>query len=454
MLHALGAFVCFCALSSAGYLLNDVVDVEADRAHPTKRFRPIAAGQMPIGFALGLGVALAFLGMAGAFRINLLLGVLALAYVLLTAVYSMTLKHIVLLDIFGLAGGFVLRAAAGAVAIDVPISPWLYIATLLGALLIALGKRRTELETLGVEAAVGHRRNLEAYSIEFIDQLILVISSAALMTYALYTFSAENLPQNHSMMLTIPVVHVRPVPLPVPGARRRHGRGARRPAVQRPPAARGGSRVGAAGGHDRCTSGAERTTDRHDAVSRALSPQPTAAQAAVHMAAASHRSVPDHVAASAPSSTAKGGSTAPKREAEGGPAECAAAPGELPRPSIARAPRVLLVCARPDVPEGREVAGAQPGCQLEGQGRHEQQRRRLDARVDQAEQRARQQVRAAHCRRCAGRTHDARRQHQRHARAQHASSGEIRQRLTWLANRQLAKTEQPRTRAAGERPVA
>jgi 4-hydroxybenzoate polyprenyltransferase len=204
--RTVAAFVCFCALSSAGYLLNDVVDVEADRAHPTKRFRSIAAGQMPVAFALGLGVVLAVAGLTGAFLINLLLGVLALAYGLLTAVYSTTLKHLVLLDIFGIAGGFVLRAAAGAVAIDVPISPWLYTATLLGALLIALGKRRTELQTLGVEAAVGHRRNLESYSIEFIDQLILVISSAALMTYALYTFSAENLPRNHSMMLTIPVV--------------------------------------------------------------------------------------------------------------------------------------------------------------------------------------------------------------------------------------------------------
>jgi 4-hydroxybenzoate polyprenyltransferase len=130
----------------------------------------------------------------------------AVAYVALTAVYSTTLKHIVLLDIFAIAGGFVLRAAAGAVAIDVPISPWLYIATLLGALLIALGKRRTELEILGAEVAVGHRRNLQSYTIEFIDQLILLVSSAALMTYALYTFSAENLPKNHSMMLTIPVV--------------------------------------------------------------------------------------------------------------------------------------------------------------------------------------------------------------------------------------------------------
>jgi 4-hydroxybenzoate polyprenyltransferase len=206
LLRCVAAFVCFCALSSAGYLLNDVVDLEADRAHPTKRLRPIAAGQVAVGLAFGLGIALVILGLAGTFLISFSLGLLALAYALLTAVYSTTLKHLVLLDIFAIAAGFVLRAAAGAVAIDVPISPWLYIATLLGALLIALGKRRTELETLGVEAAVGHRRNLESYSIAFIDQLILVISSAALMTYALYTFSAENLPKNHSMMLTIPVV--------------------------------------------------------------------------------------------------------------------------------------------------------------------------------------------------------------------------------------------------------
>jgi 4-hydroxybenzoate polyprenyltransferase len=161
---------------------------------------------VPVGLALGLGLLLALAGLLATFRIGVLLGMLALAYVLLTAVYSTTLKHIVLLDIFGLAGGFVLRAAAGAMAIDVPISPWLYIATLLGALLIALGKRRTELQTLGVEAAAEHRKNLQSYSLEFIDQLILVISSAALMTYALYTFSAENLPRNHSMMLTIPIV--------------------------------------------------------------------------------------------------------------------------------------------------------------------------------------------------------------------------------------------------------
>jgi len=206
LLRSLIAFLAFCALSSAGYLLNDVVDVEADRQHPTKRHRPIAAGLVPVPLALTLGIALAVVGLAASFRLGLGLGILALSYLLLTAVYSTTLKHMVLMDIFGIAGGFVLRAAAGAVAIDVPISPWLYIATLLGALLLALGKRRTELQVLGVQDAIGHRRNLESYSIELIDQLIIVISSAALMTYALYTFSAENLPRSHSMMLTIPVV--------------------------------------------------------------------------------------------------------------------------------------------------------------------------------------------------------------------------------------------------------
>lgn len=203
--RSVAAFACFCALSSAGYLLNDVIDVEADRQHPTKRLRAIAAGLVPVPLALGLGIALAVIGLLGSFLIGVPLGLLAIGYLVLTAVYSTTLKHMVLLDIFGIAGGFVVRAAAGAVAIDVPISPWLYIATLLGALLIALGKRRTELQTLGVEAG-GHRKNLESYSIEFIDQLIQVVSGAALMTYALYTFSAENLPRSHSMMLTIPIV--------------------------------------------------------------------------------------------------------------------------------------------------------------------------------------------------------------------------------------------------------
>jgi 4-hydroxybenzoate polyprenyltransferase len=203
--RAVAAFVLFCALSSAGYLLNDVADIQADRVHPAKRSRPIASGLIPISLALGLGVLLAVIGVVGSFLLAPSFGVLALAYLALTATYTLLLKHIALLDIFGIAAGFVLRAAAGAVAIGVPMSPWLYVATLLGALLIALGKRRAELEVLGGESAA-HRRNLNVYTIEFVDQLILIISSVALMTYSLYTFSAENLPRDHSMMVTIPVV--------------------------------------------------------------------------------------------------------------------------------------------------------------------------------------------------------------------------------------------------------
>jgi 4-hydroxybenzoate polyprenyltransferase len=192
-------------LSSAGYLLNDVGDVEADRLHPTKRLRPIAAGQVPVGLARGLALVLGIGGMAAAFLINPRFALVAAGYLAVTGAYSLWLKHLVLLDIFFIAAGFVLRAAAGAVAIDVPISPWLYTATMLGALLIALGKRRAELQALGAQAS-DHRRNLESYSIELVDQLMLIVSSAAVVTYALYTFSAENMPKDHSMMLTIPVV--------------------------------------------------------------------------------------------------------------------------------------------------------------------------------------------------------------------------------------------------------
>ncbi|MBI2756009.1 MAG: decaprenyl-phosphate phosphoribosyltransferase [Chloroflexi bacterium] len=205
LVQSVEAVLIFCALSSAGYLLNDVADVTADRQHPRKRFRPIAAGVVPVPLALGLGLVLASGGVVLAFLLRPQFGLLALLYLALTASYTLWLKHIVLLDIFGLAGGFVLRAVAGAVAINVPASPWLYIATLLGALLIALGKRRAELSALGAGAGEV-RRNLEAYSLPLIDQLITVVSSAAVMTYALYTFSAENLPRDRSMMLTIPVV--------------------------------------------------------------------------------------------------------------------------------------------------------------------------------------------------------------------------------------------------------
>jgi len=202
---ATAAFAIFCALSSAGYLLNDVADVRADRLHPTKRLRPIASGRVPVPVARVTAVILVVGALAGAYALGPGFAMWALGYLIVTATYSAWLKHIVLLDVFAIAAGFVIRAAAGAVAIDVPISPRLYTATMLGALVVALGKRRAELLVLG-ERAAEHRSNLQGYSFELIDQLILVLSSATVVTYALYTFSAENMPRDHSMMLTIPIV--------------------------------------------------------------------------------------------------------------------------------------------------------------------------------------------------------------------------------------------------------
>jgi len=205
LLRTAATFALFCALSSAGYLLNDVVDAEADRLHPIKRSRPVAAGTLSVPLALAVSGSLAAVGVLGCLAIWPTLGAVAVGYLVLTLVYSVGLKHVVLVDIFAIAAGFVLRAAAGAVAISVPISPWLYSATMLGALLLGLGKRRAELQGLGAGAS-RHRRNLDVYTVEFIDQLIVIVTSGAIMTYALYTFSAENLPKNHSMMLTVPVV--------------------------------------------------------------------------------------------------------------------------------------------------------------------------------------------------------------------------------------------------------
>lgn len=200
-----GAFAVFCALSSAGYLWNDIRDLTADRLHPTKKLRPIASGRVPVAVALALAVVLSGAGLAGAFALRPSFGLVALAYLLLTISYSVWLKHLVLIDVFAIAAGFVLRAVGGAVVIGVPVSPWLYVCTVLGSLLLALGKRRHELALLD-RAAAGHRKNLGQYTLELVDQLIMIVASATIMAYSLYTFSAETLPADHSMMLTIPLV--------------------------------------------------------------------------------------------------------------------------------------------------------------------------------------------------------------------------------------------------------
>lgn len=203
--RAIGAFACFCAASSSTYLINDTLDRETDQAHPVKRNRPIASGLLRVQTAVAAAVALLGGSIAGAFLLRPAFAGIVVLYALLIITYSIAIKHLVIVDVFAIAGGFVLRAAGGAVALDIPISPWLYVCTVLLALFLALGKRRHELHLLE-SAAVDHRRNLDEYTIRFLDQLIMVTASVTVMAYSLYTFSAPNLPANHSMMLTIPFV--------------------------------------------------------------------------------------------------------------------------------------------------------------------------------------------------------------------------------------------------------
>ncbi len=202
---AILAFAVFCAFSSAGYLINDLLDVEADREHPTKRLRPIASGEVSRPVAIGSALALTLGGLAISLRLGPSFTAVAAGYLLLSVSYSAVLKHYVLIDLFGIAAGFVLRAAAGAVAIDVPISPWLYVCTGLAALFLALGKRRHELILLESSAS-RHRRNLDDYTVELVDQLTLIVTAAAIIAYSLYTISGDLRTSNPAMMLTIPFV--------------------------------------------------------------------------------------------------------------------------------------------------------------------------------------------------------------------------------------------------------
>jgi len=197
----------FCALASATYLVNDLRDAPRDRVHPRKRRRPIASGAVPASHAWGMALLLGPLGLGASFLLSPAFGGVALAYLGLTLGYSFLFKRVVLVELFFLAGGYLLRAVAGAVALAVPISPWLYITTGLGALLIGLGKRRNELVLAGGEAqASAQRETLAEYSVRLLDQLIAVVTPAVLMAYILYTFTAPNLPANQAMMLTIPFV--------------------------------------------------------------------------------------------------------------------------------------------------------------------------------------------------------------------------------------------------------
>lgn len=198
-------FLIFCMLTSATYLINDTMDAEKDRHHPTKSSRPIASGRLSKPIAVLTAVILFTAGLALAFLLRQTFGVVASIYVVSTLSYSLYLKNVAILDAMIVASGFLLRAVAGAEIIDVTVSPWLYAGTSAGALLISFGKRRNELALVG--SGGEHRPTLAEYSHpQLMDQLIAVATSATLITYAMYTFLAPNLPANHAMMLTIPFV--------------------------------------------------------------------------------------------------------------------------------------------------------------------------------------------------------------------------------------------------------
>ncbi len=203
--RSFAAFVLFSMLSSAAYLLNDVMDASQDRAHPTKRNRPIAAGRVSPTVALAASGVLAAGGLGASLLLGPAFALVTAGYIALTTAYTLGLKHQVILDICILSMGFVLRAVGGAVAIQVPISPWLYVCTFLGALFLAIPKRRHELLLLQDKASE-HRKTLEAYSPELLDQMLGVVAPSTVIAYCLYTFSAAALPMNHAMMWTLPFV--------------------------------------------------------------------------------------------------------------------------------------------------------------------------------------------------------------------------------------------------------
>ena len=204
---ALGAFAIFCALSGAIYLLNDVADRDKDRLHPKKRERPVAAGRLSVRLALGVAGTLVVVALVAASRVSTGFLLVAVAYVVLLSAYSAWLKHIVIVDVLTVAVGFVLRALAGTLAIDVAISGWLLICTVLIALFLALGKRRHEYLTLEGDAA-RHRPILAEYSAGLLDQMIAVVTASTVTAYALYTMSPETIAKFHTQLLpaTLPFV--------------------------------------------------------------------------------------------------------------------------------------------------------------------------------------------------------------------------------------------------------
>jgi 4-hydroxybenzoate polyprenyltransferase len=201
------AFILFCAVSSAGYLLNDIRDRKQDRLHPIKRHRPLTAGILPIRLVLGVAVALILLALAGAFGLARDFAILLAAHCALNLAYTFALKRIVLIELLAITGGFLLRVFAGAAVIGVTASGWLILCTTVLALLVGFGKRRQELLLLN-ENAAGHRRVLGSYARPFLDRAIFFAAAFSVTCYALYAVSDQTLERFHSRALlwTLPFV--------------------------------------------------------------------------------------------------------------------------------------------------------------------------------------------------------------------------------------------------------
>ena len=207
MVRAAAAFAIFCALSGVVYLFNDLVDREADQLHPLKRLRPIASGRLSPRTAAIAAALLAAVAIAAALALSATFAWVSAAYVVLLVLYSFVLKHLVIIDALTIAAGFVLRAAAGAVAVSVPISHWLLVCTTLLALFLVLSKRRHEL-TLLADGAITHRPILNEYSPYLLDQMIAVVTASTVVAYSVYATSGETAVRlgTTRLGLTIPFV--------------------------------------------------------------------------------------------------------------------------------------------------------------------------------------------------------------------------------------------------------
>jgi 4-hydroxybenzoate polyprenyltransferase len=201
------AFLIFCLLSGAVYILNDITDLEKDRRHPVKSQRPLASGRLRVSHAIFIFVVIIAFALGLSYYVSLSFFLVAVAYFLLQLAYSFSLKRIVILDVFAIAAGFVLRVVAGTVVINVEFSSWLLICTILLALFLGLSKRRHELVVLGEEAQ-NHRTVLAEYSPYLLDQMISVVTASTLVAYCLYTMSEETIAKfgTRNLIFTIPFV--------------------------------------------------------------------------------------------------------------------------------------------------------------------------------------------------------------------------------------------------------